>query len=158
MTNHKLFTGSREWKDVKYQVVIDSIIASYIEPDTIFHVGDALGVDRWVANAAMKYDIPLHVYGANKIREAGYFKTSPTNSVQFHITYPGWHKGMYLVRDKWMVEQVACLENSLCVAIWNGESRGCKFTYDYAEKVGMRHEMFLPIEMYKNYDYGYYEE
>lgn len=157
MTTNVMFTGSREWKDDKYFAVINSIIASYIKPDVIFHVGDALGVDRWVSNAAMKYDIPLHIYGANKIREAGYYQSSAEHPIQFHITYPGFHKGMYIVRDRYMVEQVAKLENCMCVAIWNGTSKGCKFTADYARDF-MPVVVYAPYGMYDNYDYQYFEE
>ena|SRR5687767_9351831 len=156
MTNHILFTGSREWDDPKYLKVINDIIASYIKPDVIFHVGDALGVDRWVSNAAMKYDIPLHVYGANKIREAGYYQSTAGHPIQFHITHPGFHKGMYIVRDRWIVEQVAKLGDCICVAIWNGSSKGCKFTADYARDYMPVH-MYEPHKIYDDYDYQYYE-
>ena len=89
-------------------------------------VGDAPGVDRAVIEACIEYDVPCHAYGIHIRRR--YIAGVP----YIKLNVPGdWPKNPYLFRDKVMVEMA-----DFVYAIWNHESRGTRWTYDYARQAG----------------------
>lgn len=83
-------------------------------------VGDAQGIDEVVMHECDKLGVRCTVVGAyNRLRRR-------TRSCKA-VTVPG----SYTQRDRYMAEQC-----DLCLAIWNGESRGTKKTHDYAVELG----------------------
>lgn len=94
-------------------------------------VGDASGVDEAVIRMAIAEEVPTQVCGIT--------------AVPRHCADENWFfsyiriQGNYLARDRAMVEKADCV-----LAIWNGQSRGTKYTYDYAVKCGKRAWLELP--------------
>ena len=83
-------------------------------------VGDALGVDAVVMLECDRLGVTCTVVGAyNRLR-----RRTPSCKV---VQYPS----SYIQRDQYMAEQC-----DLCLAIWNGKSRGTKATYDFAVELG----------------------
>lgn len=93
-------------------------------------VGDAYGVDQAVVYACCRYTVPFECYGITP--RARNFTTR--NTMLLHWETIGSYfpvNGNYLHRDRVMVENA-----DRVFAIWNGYSRGTKYTYDYAITVG----------------------
>ena len=83
-------------------------------------VGDASGIDDAVMRECHTLGVPCTVVGAySKLRR----RTPSCEVVQ--------HAGSYIQRDRYMAERC-----DLCLAIWNGQSRGTKATYDFAVGFG----------------------
>lgn len=74
--------------------------------------GGAIGVDTLASEYATKHGIDIVVYLPNY---AQYGKSAP------------------IIRNKQIVENSDCV-----LAIWNGNSRGTKFTIDYAKKLSKK--------------------
>lgn len=86
-------------------------------------VGDADGIDKQVIDACCQLDMPFAIYGIT---------SSPRNlCCGHHIFNYQRMPGDYLARDRTM----AHLCNRV-FAIWNGTSRGTKYTYDYVRNLG----------------------
>lgn len=84
-------------------------------------VGDAPGIDSLVSLTCAMEHVPCIVhYIAAKPR-----RWAKGNNL-CHV------KGSYLARDRFMVERA-----DIVFAIWDGRSRGTKYTYDYAVKQGV---------------------
>lgn len=114
-----LITGSRdttlEMLHYAYRVV-DRVAAL----DWHIVVGDAEGVDTAVIDACKHYNVPFACYGIR-----------PYPRYTGHVPVYERINGDYLARDRAMVDKSDC-----CIGIWNGSSRGTKYTYDYAVKRG----------------------
>ena len=83
-------------------------------------VGDALGIDDVVMSECHRLGIPCTIVGAyRRLRRRTPYCIPETVS------------GGYLVRDRYMAEQC-----DICLAIWNGKSKGTKATYDFAVEFG----------------------
>ena len=83
-------------------------------------VGDATGIDEAVMQECHRLGVTCTVVGAyNRLRR----RTPSCREVR--------RSGSYIQRDRYMAEQC-----SMCLAIWNGESRGTKATYDFAVELG----------------------
>jgi hypothetical protein len=58
------------------------------------------------------------------------------NLCGWSVVYPEWDKyfnAAGIIRDKQMAE-----ECDICIGFWDGESRGTKFTLEYAKKLGKK--------------------
>jgi SLOG cluster4 family len=84
-------------------------------------VGDAPGVDAHVRVCAEALSVPTTVYGAY-CRLRGRRRSHEQVVVVLEA---------YAVRDRLMVQ--AC---DLCVAVWNGRSRGTSATFEFARRLG----------------------
>ena len=72
--------------------------------------GGARGADTYAREFAHKYNLPL---------------------TEYLPEYDKYGKQAPLVRNRLIVENCDCL-----IAFWDGESRGTKYTLDYAQKLG----------------------
>jgi SLOG cluster4 family len=86
-------------------------------------VGDAPGVDAHVRVCAEALSVPTTVYGA-----FGRLRGRHRRHEQVVVV-----PEVYAVRDCLMVQ--AC---DLCVAVWNGRSRGTSSTFEHARRLGKR--------------------
>ena len=86
-------------------------IAAHLKyiPDTIVS-GGAIGADTYAKEFAIKHNLKL---------------------IEFLPDYEKYGRKAPLVRNKLIVEECDCL-----IAFWDGQSRGTKFTLDYAERMG----------------------
>ena len=121
-----LITGSREATPEMLQAV-KTYIDWADEHDAQVIVGDAPGMDAEVIRLCDERLIPLTVVGAyGKLRHRSKF---PEQNCYI--------AGGYLDRDRLMAHKCDC-----CIAIWNGRSRGTKYTYDYAQSLGKQTVMW----------------
>ena len=116
-----LICGSRS---IKQSWFCQTLVKSLISQNVKIIVGDAPGVDELVINTCIRYNYKnIVVVGAyNKVRRKQALKYSLTT-----VKYP--HD--FLSRNRYMVS----LSDSV-IAIWDGVSRGTKYTYLYAQKQG----------------------
>jgi predicted Rossmann-fold nucleotide-binding protein len=114
-----LITGSRT-ASVGMLSYARKVVARAKELGWTVLVGDAPGIDAAVIEECDLLEVPVLVYGANgKMR---------------HQTKTGTNVaclGSYTDRDRIMVE--AC---DICMAIWNGSSRGTVTNYEAAKALG----------------------
>lgn len=138
------FSGSREWpprrdqfelgQHFRAQIAIENIISIVLghHPNIEIHVGDADGVDTWVAEKAIELRIPLFVYGAHlEIHNIKIFNNGQNllpDNVQFVMP-----KEANDNRNEILVDSV-----DMIYGVWNGSSGGTKYTLDYAKKRGVR--------------------
>lgn len=119
-----LITGSRDATPAMLAYA-DRAVARCRELEWVVIVGDAEGVDAQVIGKCHHIGVPFACYGIT---------ASPRNfCCQGHLGNYLQAKGDYLARDRQMVEAA-----DRVLAIWNGQSRGTKYTYDYAVKLGKR--------------------
>jgi hypothetical protein len=118
-----LITGSRSiQKSENIPLLIDSLIKRGVQ----IIVGDAPGVDRLVVSEAVRRG-----YGRNVTVVGAYGKCR--NSFAFGkvgkiITL----SSTYLARNLYMIGL-----SKECFAIWDGKSRGTKFTFECAKRAGL---------------------
>jgi predicted Rossmann fold nucleotide-binding protein DprA/Smf involved in DNA uptake len=114
-----LITGSRDISKRGLEYARAAVRRAF-ECQHAIIVGDASGVDEAVMNECHKLGVPCTVVGAyNKLRR--HTPTCNTETIS----------GSYTERDRYMVGRC-----DACLAIWNGKSRGTKYTYDCAVKYG----------------------
>ena len=119
-----LITGSRDAGSVM-RIKAEQIVSFALESGHSIIVGDAPGVDRFVRIACAAAKVPVTVYGAYRtIREPNIGANTETRMLC---------EGSYPERDRIMA--AAC---DMCVAIWNGRSRGTEITFKAARKLGKR--------------------
>jgi len=117
-----LITGSRDASKSMLSKA-DEVVAWCAKEGHSLIVGDAPGVDRRVRQQALVNKVPVKVYGAyGKIREPG---IGGNWEKRFYT------KGTYPERDIVMAR-----ECDMCVAVWNGTSRGTKITFEAARRLG----------------------
>jgi len=116
-----LICGSRS---IKKSWFCEVLVKSLISQNVKIIVGDAPGIDELVINTCIKHNYKnIVVVGAyNKIRRNQALKYGLTT-----VKYP--HD--FLSRNRYMVS----LSDSV-IAIWDGVSRGTKYTFNYAQKQG----------------------
>ena len=114
-----LITGSRD-ANMKMLDYAKKVVARAKELGYSIIVGDAEGIDSAVISAWMCTDIPIEVHGANN-----QMRISTSSGINIK------HPCSYIERDRIMAR-----ECDLCVAIWNGKSKGTRLTYDYAKSLG----------------------
>ena len=118
-----LITGSRS---IQYSENIPALIESLIERRARIIVGDAPGVDRLVVAEVLRrgYGSQVTVVGAyGRCRN-----TWAVGKVGHIVTL----NSTYLARNLYMVGLA-----SECFAVWDGRSRGTKFTFEAAKKAGL---------------------
>ena len=99
-------------------------------------VGDASGVDAAVVRACTEFEVFGDCYGIADEPRCGYSEYLNYIQVTETIIYRG-HTGIirpgadYLERDRRMVQKC-----NRVLAIWNGQSRGTRYTFEYAQKHG----------------------
>ncbi|HNT26436.1 MAG TPA: DUF4326 domain-containing protein [Anaerolineales bacterium] len=97
-------------------------------------VGDAAGVDATVITECDRLNVPVIVHGAfEKMRRR---TTAGTNIA---VT------GDFPARDRLMAEKCNC-----CVAIWDGRSKGTRYTFKYAQRLG-RHTVVVDFSQPKEH-------
>lgn len=107
------------------------------ELDWTITVGDAQGIDNRVVDLCLLLgDIIFVCYGVTALPRL------PDSDAR-HKEWPNGTyvrvKGDYLARDRHMVENA-----DIGFFVWNGRSRGTKYTYDKMVKSGKRTDMWTP--------------
>lgn len=123
MARYVLITGSRS---ITHSDNIPLLVDSLVKRGVDIVVGDAPGVDRLVVLEAVKrgYGKRVTVVGAyGKCRN-----TLAAGKVGRIVKL----KATYLARNLYMVGL-----SKECFAIWDGRSRGTKFTFECAKKAGL---------------------
>lgn len=91
-------------------------------------VGDAEGIDHQVLYKCCWLEVPFRFFGITPV---------PRHYCCLnHVNRYNKIDGDYLARDRKMV-----WECDRVLAIWNGISRGTKYTYDYAVKLGKQADL-----------------
>lgn len=126
------FTGSRIWVHPhkrRVELLVHDIFDNLQlkAGDFIVHVGDAYGVDDMVVRVCLSRKIPLIVYGVH-----GRCRNLEGRTIDSALVSLRYCEGDYLDRDR----EVAKVDK--LYAIWNSESRGTKYTYDHARKIGTK--------------------
>jgi len=117
--NKLLITGSRNISEAGLAFARRAVQRAH-QLDYEVIVGDASGVDEAVMQECHRLGVTCTVVGAyNRLRR----RTPSCKVIQ--------RQGSYIQRDRYMAEQC-----SMCLAVWNGESRGTKATYDFAVELG----------------------
>ncbi len=117
-----LITGSRKAQPIMQAVALKAVSRAKVHRWSII-VGDASGIDLCVQFNCCWLHVPFAVYGITP---------APRNiCCDVHRALYTQVDGDYLARDRHMVELA-----DRVFAIWNGESRGTKYTYDYAVRLG----------------------
>lgn len=97
----------------------DLDISGFIPSETTLIIsGGARGIDTLAERYAVNHGIPIRI---------------------FHPDYEAFGRSAPLVRDRLIVE--AC---DFLVAIWDAQSRGTKYTIDYARKLHKPLRIYLP--------------
>jgi hypothetical protein len=117
-----LITGSREASPAMLAKV-EAVVLWVKRQGYTLLVGDAPGVDAHVRVCAEALAVPTTVYGA-----FGRLRGRRRSQEQVVVVAKG-----YAVRDRLMAQ--AC---DLCIAVWNGLSRGTRSTFEYARRLGKR--------------------
>jgi hypothetical protein len=92
-------------------------------------VGDADGVDKQVLYACCWNEVPFHIYGCSPApRHSCCTKHATENYTAV--------SGKYFARDRHM-----CKIADRCLAIWNGSSRGTKYTFDHMKGLGKQADL-----------------
>jgi hypothetical protein len=117
-----LITGSRQATPAMLAKV-EEVVLWVKRQGAELLVGDAPGVDAHVRVCAEALSVPTTVYGAY-----GRLRGRRRGHEQVVVVPEA-----YAVRDRLMAQ--AC---DLCIAIWNGRSRGTNATVDYARRLGKR--------------------
>lgn len=118
-----LITGSRQASPAMLLMAHNAVLRAASNKWQIV-VGDAEGVDQRVQLSCCEQDIPFAVFGVTQY---------PRHiCCDKHIEHYAKVDGDYLDRDRLMVGLA-----DRVFAIWNGKSRGTKYTYDWAIKMGL---------------------
>ncbi len=129
MDKRVLVTGSRDATPAMLARARQLVAcARKSENHITFLVGDAPGVDAAIIQACDELGLPVEVYGAN-CTFRHYTRTGRNIPVG----------GSYVTRDRVMAE--ACDE---CFAIWNGESRGTRLTFQAVIRLGKPVKIYRP--------------
>jgi len=123
MAHYVVITGSRS---ITHSENIPLLIDSLIKRGVEIVVGDAPGVDRLVVYEAVKRGYGRHVtvVGARGICRNKFAIGKVARIVRLPSSY--------LARNLYMVGLA-----KECFAIWDGSSRGTKFTFEAAQKAGL---------------------
>ncbi len=122
MRRKVLITGSRQATPAMLAKV-EEVVLWVKWQGSVLLVGDAPGVDAHVRVCAEALSVPTTVYGAY-----GRLRGRRRRHEQVVVVPEA-----YVVRDRLMAQ--AC---DLCVAIWNGRSRGTRSTFESARRLGKR--------------------
>jgi hypothetical protein len=122
MRRKVLITGSRQATPAMLAKV-EAVVLWVKRQGYALLVGDAPGVDAHVRVCAEALSVPTTVYGAY-----GRLRGRRRRQEQVVVVPEA-----YAVRDRLMAQ--AC---DLCVAVWNGRSRGTRSTFEHARRFGKR--------------------
>ena len=119
-------SGSRDFPDLG---MVKDYIKDHVKPgDTLIH-GGARGVDRKAAAVASEW--------------GAYIVTVPAD-------WDRHGKSAGVIRNTQMIESALEHQSRGCevcgLVFWDGVSRGTKHFIDTAEKLGLRHYVFKPME------------
>lgn len=123
MASYAVITGSRSIaRSGHIRPLVDSLIKRGME----IVVGDAPGVDRLVTAEAIRRGYGRHVtvVGAYRQCRNRYAFGRVGRLVMLPSTYLGRNLYMVGLADE-------------CIAIWDGRSRGTKFTFECAKRAGL---------------------
>lgn len=127
-TKRVLICGSRDASPFMLDIAHYAVQRAKVKR-LIVTVGDASGVDAQVVQSCIDLDVPFVCFGITPVPRIKDLVIE--NYIQVHpYGQRSWIYG-YLQRDKVMVN---CSDTVF--GIWNGVSRGTKYTCDYAEKLG----------------------
>lgn len=129
MGHYVVITGSRS---ITYSRNISLLIDSLIKRSVEIVVGDAPGVDRLVVQEAVERGYGKHITVVGAYGECR--NTFAIGKVSRVISL----NSTYLARNLYMVG-LSCE----CFAIWDGISRGTKFTFEAAQRAGLKVEVFM---------------
>ena len=144
------FTGHRPEKLRQTEAEVragltEQIQGAIADGYTTFITGMGKGVDLWAGEIVCELrdtDSRIRLVAANPYDGFGKGWPAEWNALRRKIlenadyvenVCPGYHKGCFLVRDKWMVDH-----SSLVIAVFNGAPGGTKYTIDYAGKQGVK--------------------
>jgi len=114
-----LITGSRNCS-LEMIVYAKQIVKQAMEAGDEIIVGDADGIDKYVIAECDIKGVPVSVHGAySRMRRR---TLTGTNCI---------HSGNYTERDQLMAQKC-----DVCYAVWDGQSKGTKATYDFAKSLG----------------------
>ncbi len=117
-----LITGSRQATPAMLAKV-EEVVLWVKQQGYALLVGDAPGVDARVRVCAEALSVPTTVYGA-------YGRLRGRDRRHEHVVVVLQE---YVVRDRLMAQHC-----DLCVAVWNGRSRGTNATFESARRLGKR--------------------
>ena len=142
------FTGHRSEKLSLSEAEVKAGLTAQIKKAiadgyTTFIPGMGKGVDLWAGEIVCKlrdHGSRIKLVAANPYD--GFGKGWPAEWKSLHKEIlekadfvenvcPSFHKGCFLVRDKWMLDH-----SDLVIAVFHGAPGGTKFTIDYAKKQG----------------------
>jgi hypothetical protein len=115
-----LVTGSRVATAKMIDFAINLVKRAEETGQVTFIVGDAEGIDAAVIKECDARKIPVRVYGGY-----GRFRRKSIQGDNHFIDRD------YLECNRFMVQ-----ECNMCIAVWNGRSRGTYYTFQYAKKMG----------------------
>ena len=142
-----LITGSRQASPEMLHYVY-RLVEYAREKGWSIIVGDAEGVDSAVVDNCWAQGVAFTCYGISQRPRL------PTCSVRGFIAAPEYEQvgRDYLDRDRYMVSQC-----DRVMAVWNGVSRGTRYTYDYAvahhKKAEIRTFLVEGTELYERITY-----
>lgn len=117
-----LITGSREATADMLRMAYSAVERAKANDWQII-VGDADGIDKQVIYACCWLNVPFQFCGITLY---------PRNTCcTSHLNNYTQVRGNYLARDRYMAHRCHRV-----FAIWNGISRGTKYTYDYVRNLG----------------------
>jgi hypothetical protein len=117
-----LITGSREASSAMLAKVGEVVLWVKRQGYELL-VGDAPGVDAHVRVCADALSVPSTVYGAY-----GRLRGRRRSHEQVVVISEDFR-----ARDRFMAQRC-----DICVAVWNGVSRGTRFTFQQAQRLGKR--------------------
>ncbi len=119
-----LVTGSREASPAMLKKAEQVVLWCFDQGHEVL-VGDAPGIDEAVRRACVEHVVAVTVFGAyGRVRQLEIGRFTGRRVLT---------EGTYPERDVVMAQQC-----EVCVAIWNGTSRGTKITMDAAARFGKR--------------------
>lgn len=113
-----LFSGSREATQVMKERARAGVRWAMANGHTVI-VGDADGIDQTVITACDVLGVPVTVYGAK-----GMMRNKTTRYTNIALDCG------YYERDR-----VMCYEADVLYALWNGHSRGTRYTYEFMRNI-----------------------
>lgn len=131
-----LISGSRQIKfPLKMNEFVELVLKKARHNKWTIVCGDAEGFDTAVILEAERQLYPIHIFGSQAL---GYLRITTVNpNAQTTLVDTGSHKGMWLTRDKHMVEFVAAQPVRGFLGYWNGVSHGTRRTANLAKSLGI---------------------
>lgn len=128
MPYNLLITGSRHATQLMRTQAARAVVRAQANGWHIV-VGDAEGVDSHVVIACIQFDVPFTCYGIS------HEPRLPNCLAHYDVALLHYQRvgHDYLDRDRYM-----CNVAQRCYAIWDGSSRGTRYTFEYARSLGLQ--------------------